>query len=252
MRLHDKVSIVTGAAHGIGRAIAETFAREGAAVLLCDIDQEAGESVAAEIRKRGQIASFFRADVSDESQVGEVVRRASAKNGRIDVLVNNAALVGDWFDIEKATDADWERSFQINLLAASRFIRAVLPFMTPHQGQGGAGSIINISSIQGIVAGRTSVAYTSTKHGLIGLTRSVACDYGPAGVRCNAICPGPIRTRISPAEGSELHQRQISKTMLARTGRPEEIASAALFLASDESSYITGAVLPVDGGWTAM
>jgi 3-oxoacyl-[acyl-carrier protein] reductase len=252
MRLHDKVSIVTGAAHGIGRAIADMFAREGAAVLVCDIDAEAGESVAADIRKKGFIASFFRADVTDESHVAEVVRRATAKNGRIDVLVNNAALVGDWFDIGKASDSDWERSFQINLMGATRFTRAVLPHMTPHQGQRAAGSIINISSIQGIVAGRSSVAYTSTKHGLIGLTRSVACDYGPMGIRCNAICPGPIRTRISPAEGSELHQRQISKTMLARTGRPEEIASAALFLASDESSYITGAVLPVDGGWTAM
>jgi NAD(P)-dependent dehydrogenase (short-subunit alcohol dehydrogenase family) len=115
-----------------------------------------------------------------------------------------------------------------------------------------SGSIINIASMQGLVAGRTSAAYTSMKHGLIGLTRSTAVDFGPQGIRANAICPGPIRTRISPPLGSEMHGRQISKTMLARTGEPNEVAWAAVFLASDEASYITGVALPVDGGWTAF
>jgi len=248
MRLHEKVAMVTGAAHGIGRAIAELFALEGAAVLVADIDEEAGEDVAAAIRKEGRAASFFRVDVTDESQVAEAVRRAAARNGRIDVLVNNAAYLTDWFDVEKATDADWDRSVQINLMGAARFIRLVLPHMTPPAG----GSIVNVSSIQGIVGARSSAAYTATKHALVGLTRSVAYDFGPQNVRCNALCPGAIRTRISPPEGSELHQRQISKTMLGRTGLADEVARAALFLASDEASYVTGAVLPVDGGWTAM
>ena len=106
--------------------------------------------------------------------------------------------------------------------------------------------------MQGLVAGRTSAVYTSLKHGLIGLTRSTALDFGPHGIRANAICPGPIRTRISPALGSEMHQRQLAKTMLARTGEPKDVAWAAVFLASDESSYITGAAIPVDGGWTAF
>jgi NAD(P)-dependent dehydrogenase (short-subunit alcohol dehydrogenase family) len=114
------------------------------------------------------------------------------------------------------------------------------------------GSIINISSIQGMVGARNSPAYTTIKHGLIGLTRSTAYDFGPQNIRCNAIAPGAITTRISPPPGSELHQRQISKTFLGRTGQPEEVAAAAVFLASDEASYITGAVIPVDGGWTAM
>jgi NAD(P)-dependent dehydrogenase (short-subunit alcohol dehydrogenase family) len=104
----------------------------------------------------------------------------------------------------------------------------------------------------GLVAGRSSAVYTSMKHALVGLTRSTALDFGPQGIRANAICPGPIRTRISPPDGSEMHQRQIAKTMLARTGEPREVAWAAVFLASDESSYVTGITLPVDGGWTAF
>ena len=249
MRLQDKVTIVTGAAHGIGRAIAELFAAEGAAVLVADVDEEAGEDAAAAIRKEGRAATFVRVDVTDEAQVAEAVRRAAAaRNGRIDVLVNNAAYLTDWFDAEKATAADWDRSIQINLVGAAHFVRLVLPHMVPYR----AGSIINVSSIQGIVGARSSAAYTATKHALVGLTRSVAYDFGPHNVRCNALCPGAIRTRISPPEGSEFHQRQISKTMLGRTGEAIEVARAAVFLASDESSYVTGAVLPVDGGWTAM
>ena len=116
----------------------------------------------------------------------------------------------------------------------------------------GNGSILNIASVQGLVGARNSAAYTSMKHGLVGLTRSAAYDYGPHNVRVNAICPGAIQTRISPQTGSELHQRQIAKTFVGRVGIPREVAYAALFLASDAASYITGAAIPVDGGWTAM
>ena len=148
----------------------------------------------------------------------------------------------------EATGEEWERCFSVSLLGAQHFTRAVLPYMIAQR----SGSIINISSVQGIAAARNSVAYTSVKHGLIGFTRSVAYDYGPHNIRVNALCPGAIRTRISPPEGSELHQRQIGKTFLGRTGRPDEVAWAALLLASDAASYITGAAIPVDGGWSAM
>jgi NAD(P)-dependent dehydrogenase (short-subunit alcohol dehydrogenase family) len=143
---------------------------------------------------------------------------------------------------------EWERCFQTTLLGSVHFLREVLPLMVSRR----SGSVVNVASIQGIVGARDSAAYTSMKHALIGLTRSVACDYAPHNIRVNAICPGPIETRISPQPGEELYQRQLSKTPLGRIGQPREVAYAALFLASDEASYITGAILPVDGGWTTI
>lgn len=247
-RLKDKVAIVTGGAHGIGKAIAEIFGEEGASIFIADLDAQAGNAAAKEIVDRGGKAFFSHCDVSSASQVATTIKRASEATGRIDVLCNNAAYISQWHNSGEASDEEWEKCFRISLMGTQLFTREVLPFMVKQK----AGSIINISSIQGLVAGRNSTAYTTVKHGLIGFTRSVAYDYGPQNIRCNAICPGAIRTRISPAPGSELHQRQISKTFLGRVGEPREVATAALFLASDESSYVTGAVLAVDGGWTAM
>lgn len=247
-RLANKVAIVTGAAHGIGRAIAESFAAEGAWVLVADVDQEGGAAVVAEIRAAGGGAEFVKTDVTSVSDVERAVGIAVKHSQRIDVLVNNAAHLGDWLDVEQATPEQWDHSFAVTLKGAAHFTRAVLPSMKSHKN----GSIINIASMQGIVAGRSSAVYTSMKHALIGLTRSTALDFGVQGIRANAICPGPIRTRISPPLGSDMHQRQISKTMLGRTGEPREVAATAVFLASDESSYITGAAIPVDGGWTAF
>jgi NAD(P)-dependent dehydrogenase (short-subunit alcohol dehydrogenase family) len=168
--------------------------------------------------------------------------------GRVDVLVNNAAMLGEFHNVEKAPVDEWNQSYNVTLMGAVNFTRAVLPWMVRQKN----GSIINIASIQGLVGARSSAAYTSMKHALVGLTRSTALDFGGHHIRVNAICPGAIQTRISPSPGSELHQRQIAKTMLLRTGEPQEVAWAAVFLASNESSYITGITLPVDGGWTAF
>ncbi len=247
-RLANKVAIVTGSAHGIGQAIATLFAEHGAWVLVADVDHDAGETVAKQIRQSGGQAQFVLADVTSSDDVEAAVKVAAEKSGRIDVLVNNAAHLGDWLDVQYATPEQWDHSYSITLKGAALFTRAALPWMIPHK----SGSIINIASMQGLVAGRSSAVYTSMKHALVGLTRSTALDFGPHGIRANAICPGPIRTRISPPIGSEQHQRQITKTMLARTGEPREVGWAAVFLASDESSYITGATLSVDGGWTAF
>jgi NAD(P)-dependent dehydrogenase (short-subunit alcohol dehydrogenase family) len=247
-RLVNKVTIVTGGAHGIGRAIAELFAEQGAWVLVADIDREAGEAVANRIRDAGGQAQFEVTDVTSTNDVEHTVKIAAEKSGRIDVLVNNAAHLGDWLDALAATPEQWDHSYSITLMGGVRFTRAVLPVMIAHK----SGSVVNVASMQGLVAGRSSAVYTSMKHALVGLTRSTALDFGPHGIRANAICPGPIRTRISPPLGSEMHQRQINKTMLGRTGEPREVAWAAVFLASDESSFVTGITLPVDGGWTAF
>jgi NAD(P)-dependent dehydrogenase (short-subunit alcohol dehydrogenase family) len=247
-RLADKVAIVTGAAHGIGRAIAERFADEGAWVLVADLDREAGEAVVSEILERGGQSQFACVDVASREQISAAVEVAASRAGRIDILVNNAALLGEEQDIQDSSSRQWDDGYAVTFMSAVHFTSAVLPWMIPH----GRGSIINMASIQGLRGARCSPIYTSMKHALVGLTRSTACDFGPQGIRVNAICPGPIRTRISPPPGSELHQRQIGKTMLGRTGEPNEVAWAVVFLASDESSYITGITLPVDGGWTAF
>jgi NAD(P)-dependent dehydrogenase (short-subunit alcohol dehydrogenase family) len=231
--LAGKVAIVTGAANGIGHAIAAMFRDAGARVVGADIEA-APDCVVA--------------DVSLEADVQRVVQLAAEINGRVDVLCNNAAYLGPGHAAADATSEEWQRSFAVTLLGAQNFIRLALPFMIRQKD----GSVINIASVQGIVGARDSAAYTSMKHGLIGLTRSVAYDYGPHNIRANAICPGAITTRVSPRPGSELHQRQIAKTFLGRVGQPREVAYAALYLASDAASYVTGAVIPVDGGWTAM
>lgn len=247
-RLEKKVAIVTGGAHGIGRAICEVFAAEGARILVVDIDEAAGQAAVARICQDGGEAVFCRADVSSPLEAAAAVSRASQQWDRIDILCNSAAYLGPFHDVLAATEDEWQRCIEVTLLGTYFFTREVLPGMVRRR----QGSIVNIASVQALVGGRDSAAYTTVKSGLLGLTRSVAYDYGPHNIRVNAICPGPIQTRISPQPGEELYQRQVGKTMLGRVGQPNDVAYAALFLASDEASYITGVALPVDGGWTAI
>jgi NAD(P)-dependent dehydrogenase (short-subunit alcohol dehydrogenase family) len=242
--LKGKIAIVTGAAHGIGRAIAELFAEAGARVVAADIEEAPWSTQSA----GGGDTIFVRADVGERKDVQNVIEIAAEMNGRIDILCNNAAYLGAAHAAAEATEEEWESCYRVSLLGTQRFTAAALPYMIRQQ----SGSIVNMSSVQGMVGARNSAAYTSIKHAIIGLTRSVAYDYGPQNVRANAICPGAIQTRISPQPGEELYQRQIGKTFLGRLGTPAEVANAALFLGSDAASYITGAVLAVDGGWTAM
>ncbi len=238
---------MTGAAHGIGHAIAACFAEQGASVTLLDLDAQAGSAAAEAIRERGSIARFSAGDVSSSGDVAKAVAATAGTSGRIDILVNNAAHLGEFHDILESTPEEWEKCIRVALLGTHEVTRQVLPYMVAQK----SGSIVNVVSIQALVGCPTSVAYTTTKAGLIGYTLSAAYDYGPHNVRVNALCPGPIQTRISPKPGEPHYEWQCAQTVLGRVGMPREVATAALFLASDDASYVTGAVIPVDGGWTS-
>lgn len=246
-RLEDRTAIVTGAAHGIGRAISECFAEQGARVTLVDVDEGAGEAVAASIRQRGGKAQFCKGDVSSVEEVARAVAMAAADSGRIDVLCNNAAHLGESHAALESTPDEWDKCIRVAMLGTHHVTREVLPYMIAQS----QGSIVNIVSIQAMAGCPTSAAYTTTKAGLLGYTLSVAYDYGRHNVRVNALCPGPIQTRISPKPGEPHYQWQCAQTVLGRVGTTREVATVAVFLASDEASYITGAVIPVDGGWTS-
>lgn len=247
-RLKEKVAIVTGAANGIGKAISELFAEEGAWVLVSDIEDEAGNANVQNIRKMGGSAEFCHADVSSNADVAHAVETAAARTGGIDILCNNAAYMGPGFhDILESTEDEWAKCINITLLGTHRFTKATLPYMIKQK----KGSVVNVVSIQALAGMMTSVAYTAAKAALLGYTLSAAYDYGPHNVRVNSLCPGPIQTRISPKPDDPHYKWQCDNTVLGRVGYPREIAYAALFLASDEASYVTGVTLPVDGGWTS-
>jgi NAD(P)-dependent dehydrogenase (short-subunit alcohol dehydrogenase family) len=246
-RLKDKVAVVTGGANGIGKAISELFAEEGAWVLVTDIEDDAGNATVGSIRKAGGEAKFCHADVSSTADVSRAVEAAAATNGHIDILCNNAAYLGNFHAILESTDDEWSKCINVALMGTHYFTKATLPYMIQQQ----KGSIVNIVSIQALAGMMTSVAYTATKAALLGYTLSAAYDYGRENIRINSVCPGPIQTRISAKPDDPHYKWQCDNTVLGRVGYPREVAYATLFLASDEASYVTGATLPVDGGWTS-
>lgn len=246
-RVQNKIAIVTGAANGIGKAIGELLAAEGAWVLLTDIEDEPGEETVRGIREKGDRAEYLHADASQPTDVARAIEVAARQSGRIDILCNNAAYLGEFHAIVESTPEEWDRCIKVALMGTHYFTKETLPYMIREK----KGSIVNVASIQALAGMMTSVAYTSTKAALLGYTLSAAYDYGPHNVRVNALCPGPIQTRISAKPGSAHYKWQCDNTVLGRVGYPEEVAWAALFLASDESSYVTGVTLPVDGGWAS-
>ena len=252
MRLKDAVAIVTGAAKGIGWGIATVFSREGAKVVVVDWDEEAGKKTAADINAAGGDAIFVKCDVSNEEQVKAMIQATLDKYGRIDVLVNNAAI-GVYKTITDATSEDWDHCLSVNLKGVFLCSR----YAIPHMQALGKGVIINISSVHAYANVNGTSPYAASKGGVAALTRAMAMDYSPT-IRVNAIAPGWVLTPLiqgifdsydDPAEQQRIvEQRQVMK----RIGRPEDIGYAATFLASDEASFITGIQLFVDGGLTAQ
>jgi len=240
VRLKGKVAIVTGGASGIGRATAALFAREGAAVMIGDIDRSRGEAAASEISAAGGDCLFVPCDVALATDAENLVRATVAARGHPDILINNAADLGEYGSVADCTPENWDRSVAVGLTGT--FLCSKYAVQTMASG----GSIVNIASVGGVLPFPDQAPYVTVKSAVIQLTRSMALDFGPRGIRVNVIAPGAIDTR---PVSEERYRFQIARSALGRKGRPEEVAQAALFLCSEEAAFITGACLPVDGGW---
>lgn len=250
--LNDKIALVTGAGSGIGAAIAECFAEAGALVFATNLVETAAQRTAARISQAGHRAESLALDVSDEASCLAALKTVNEKYGRCYVLVNNAGI-GHVGTILSTKPEDLERLWKVNVLGTYQLCRAVLPGMIER----GKGSIVNIASILGVMAMEARFAYTTTKHAIVGMTRAMAMDHGTTGVRINCICPGRVRTpfvdeMLRQYENPEDYLRQMEAPhAMKRMAAPSEIASAALYLASDAASFVTGSAMTVDGGLSA-
>jgi NAD(P)-dependent dehydrogenase (short-subunit alcohol dehydrogenase family) len=243
-RVAGKVALVTGAAGGMGAEHVRALAREGATVAIADLEAEAGARLADEIGAAGGQAASYRLDVADAGAWREVVAEVEQAYGRVDVLVNNAGVQVRSVGVE-VQQREWDLVTAVNQHGVFLGMQAVIPGMVQH----GGGSIVNIASVAALVGLRGSIPYQGSKAAVLGLTRGAALAYGPDNVRVNAVCPGLVVTAMTQDADADAVTRMTAQIPLGRDGRPEEVAAAVVFLASDESSYITGIALPVDGGY---
>ena len=251
MRLDGKVALITGGGSGMGRIASELFAKEGASVLLTDVNDVAGAATAASIRGAGAEARFVHADVSREEDASAMVDAAVDTFGGLNILYNNAGvMLPDDGSVHRVTEDIWDLTLAVNVKGVAFGCKFGVPAMIA----GGGGSIINVASFVAWMGAATSqTAYTASKGAVLAMTREIAVEYARQGIRCNALCPGPIETPLlmELLSTEEKRQRRLVHIPMGRLGQAEELANAALFLASDDSSYMTGASLIVDGGLTA-
>ena len=251
MKLQNKIAIVTGAASGMGRSIAQLYAAEGAKVVVSDINLEAAEHVVQEIQEAGGEAFAIQTNVTSEEDIQILVDMTVEKYGTLDILVNNAGIMDGFVPAGDLTDELWERVFAINTTGPMRSIRKSLPIFI----EKGHGVIVNVASAGGLNGSRAGIAYTASKHAVVGMTKNIGFQYAAKGIRCNAIAPGAVETNIGASMGQP-NEFGVERSMAGinlnpRVGKPEEIAKVALFLASDDASFVNGVVLVADAGWTA-
>lgn len=250
--LKDRVSLVTGAGSGVGRAIVNLFSRNGSAVVIVDVVPERVNSVVAEVESAGGKAMGMVVDVSKGAEVDRMVDNALAAFGRIDILCNNAGIMDGANPVADTTDELWDKVMNINLNGPFKASRRAIPSMLKQ----GKGVIINTASVAGLYGGVAGAAYTVSKHGLVGLTRNIASLYGKKGIRCNAMVLGGVNTAIGvgsnqPNPAGMEHLMKVA-SLMPRVAEPREIAELALFLASDRSSYMNGSCVLIDDGWTVL
>jgi NAD(P)-dependent dehydrogenase (short-subunit alcohol dehydrogenase family) len=250
MRLEGKVAIVTGGGSGIGRATSLAFASDGARVVVADVAVKGGEETTRMIRDAGGEAIFVKADVSNAEQVKAMVDKTIEVFGRLDCAANNAGISPAPISVSRCTEESWDSVIDINL----KGVFLCMKFEVPRMLKGGGGSIVNTASMVGLVGDGGHPAYAASKHGVVGLTKTVAIMYGKAGIRVNAVCPGVIRTPMSEksfSEHPELKAMSIAMAPMDRFAEAEEVARAIVWLCTSEASFITGHALPVDGGYVA-
>ncbi len=249
MKLEGKVALVTGAGSGIGRAIVKLFVEEGARVVGTDLHPAGLDSLKKELDDLGYSSlTTVTGDVSVRADAEKMVDTAVNAYGTLDIAVNNAGIMDEFVPVADLDDSMWRRVLGVNLDGPMFICRKAIQSMLPK----GKGVIVNVASIGGLFGGRSGVSYTVSKHGTIGLTRSIAYHYAKKGIRCNAICPGGVNTNISVRQPNPLGYERLQTTLASavRTGQPDELARIALFLASDDSSFVNGEILVADGGWT--